>query len=80
MEEEVKGQSKTAELERSKRIDAARTFKTSETDLTKAREDLKEATRVRDSATAGLIGAQKQAEEQTNRLLVADEQLQIAKE
>ena len=44
MEEEVKGQSKTAELEHSKRIDAARTLKTFETDLAKAREDLKEAT------------------------------------
>ena len=57
MEEEVKGQSKTAELERSKQIDAARTLKTSETDLAKAREDLKEATRARDSAAAGLTGA-----------------------
>ena len=44
MEEEVKGQSKTVELERGKRIDAARTLKTSETDLAKAREELKEAT------------------------------------
>ena len=59
MEEEVKGQSKTAELERNKRIDATRTLKTSEADLTKAREDLKEATRARDSAEAGLTGAQK---------------------
>ena len=36
MEEEVKEQSKIAELERHKRIDAARTFKTSETGLAKA--------------------------------------------
>ena len=63
MEEKVKGQSKIVELERSKRIDAARTLKTSEINLAKAREDLKEATQARDSAAAGLIGAQKQAEE-----------------
>ena len=46
----------------------------------KAREDLKEATRARDNAVAGLTGAQKQAKEQTKRLLAAEEQLQIAKE
>ena len=45
----------------------------------KAREDLKEAARARDSAAAGLTGAQKQAEEQTKRLLVVYEQLQITK-
>ena len=73
MEEEVKGQSKTAELERNKRIDAARTLKTSEADLAKAREDLKEAARARDSAAASLTGAQKQAEEQTKRLLITED-------
>ena len=46
----------------------------------KAREDLKEAARARDSAAVGLTSAQKQAEEQTKRLLAAEEQLQIAKE
>ena len=59
MEEEVKGQSKTAKLEHNKRIDAAQTFKKSETDLAKAREDLKEATRAKDSAEASLTSAQK---------------------
>ena len=59
MEEEVKGQSKTVELECDKRIDAARTLKKSKADLAKAREDLKEATRTRDSVLAGLTGAQK---------------------
>ena len=73
MEEEVKGQSKTVELERGKRIDAARTLKTSETDLMKAREELKEATRARDSAAAGLTSAQKQAEEQIKHLLATEE-------
>ena len=57
MEEEVKGQSKAAEVERTKRIDAARTLKASETDFAKAREDLKEAARARDSATASFTGA-----------------------
>ena len=38
-----------------------------------AKEDLKEATRARDSAEAILTGAQKQAEEQTRRLLAAEE-------
>ena len=41
MEEEVKGQSKTIEFERNKRIEAMRTLKNSEADLVKAREDLK---------------------------------------
>ena len=80
MEEEVNKQSKAAEGERTKRIDAVRTLKASETDLTKAKEDLKDATRDRDSALTGLKGAQTQAEEQTKHLLVAEEQLQIAKE
>ena len=80
MEEEVKGQSKAAEDERTKRIDVAQTLKAFEADLAKAREELKEATRDRDSALAGLTGAQKQAEEQTKRLLDTEEQLQIAKE
>ena len=73
MEEEVNRQSKAAEGERNKRIDAARTLKASETDLAKAREDLKDATRDRDSALTGLKGAQKQAEEQTKRLLITED-------
>ena len=59
MEEEVNKQSKAVENERSKRIDAARTLKTSEDDLAKAKEVLKEAIRERDSASVGLDGAQK---------------------
>ena len=59
IEEEVKRQSKTAELERDKHIDAVRTLKKFEADLVKAREDLKEAARDRDSVVAGLTGAQK---------------------
>ncbi|XP_030932635.1 uncharacterized protein LOC115958362 [Quercus lobata] len=80
MEEEVNKQSKATENERSKRLDATRTLKTSEDDLTKAKDALKEAIRERDSASTGLEGAQKQAEEQTKRLLEAEDQLRIAKE
>ena len=80
MEKEVKEQSKTAELERNKRINATRTLKNSKFDLAKAREDLKDAIKAKDSAEASLIGAQKQAEEQMRRLLAAEEQLEIAKE
>ena len=63
MEEEVNRQSKAAEDERTKHIDAAQTLKASEADLAKARKDLKDATRDRDSALTGLTGVQKQAEE-----------------
>ena len=80
MEEEVNKQSKAAENERSKHLDASQTLKAFKDDLAKAKEDLKEAIRERDSASAGLNGAQKQAEEQTKRLLEAEDQLQIAKE
>ena len=59
MEEEVNKQSKVAKNERSKRIDAARTLKAFEDDLAKAKDALKEAIRERDSALAGLDGAQK---------------------
>ena len=80
MEEMANDQGKTLDLEREKRLDATRTLKNSETDLLKARKDLKEITRARDSAESGLASAQKQAEDQTRRLLEAEEQLQIAKE
>ena len=44
------------------------------------REDLKEMTRAKDSAESGLASAQKQVEDQTRRLLEAEDQLRIAKE
>ena len=47
------------ELERNKRMDAAQTLKNSEADLTKAKEELKEMTRARDSAESGLASAQR---------------------
>ena len=69
-------QSKAAENERSKRLEATRTLKASEDDLAKAKAALTEADR--DSASAGLAGAQKQAEDHTKRLLEAEDQLRIA--
>ena len=45
------------ELERDKRLDAARTLKNSEADISKAREELKEVTRARDSTESGLASA-----------------------
>ena len=59
MEEVANDQSKALELERDKRLDATRTLKNSEADLLKAREDLKEMTRARDSIESGLASAQK---------------------
>ena len=59
MEEEVNKQSKAAENERTKRINAMQTLKASEEDIAKAKENLKEAIQERDSASAGLNGAQK---------------------
>ena len=61
-------------------MDTVQTLKNSEADLSKAREDLKEMTRTRDSAEVGLFGAQKQAETQTKCLLETEDQLRIAKE
>ena len=52
-------QGMTLDLGREKRLDATRTLKNSEADLLKARENLKEATRAKDSAEASLAGAQK---------------------
>ena len=59
MEEEVNKQSKAAENELSKRLEAMRTLKASEDDLAKAKAALTEAIRDRDSASAGLARAQK---------------------
>ena len=66
-------QSKAAENERSKRLEAMRTLKASEDDLAKAKVALIEAIRDRDSASAGLASAQKQAEDQTKCLLKAED-------
>ena len=73
-------QSKAAENERSKRLEATRTLKASEDDLAKAKAALTEAIRDRDSTSVGLASAQKQAEDQTKSLLEAEDQLRIVKE
>ena len=80
MEEEVNNRSKAAESERSKRITASKTLQATEDELAKAKADLITATRKRDSALSGLTGAQKQAKDQTKRLLIAKNQLKVAKE
>ena len=72
MEEMANDQGRTLDLEHEKRLDATRTLKNSEADLLKAREDLKEVTRARDSAKSGLASAQKQAEDQTRHLQEAE--------
>ena len=72
MEEMANDQGRTLDLEHEKRLDATRTLKNSKADLLKAREDLKEVTRARDSAKLGLDSAQKQAEDQTRRLQEAE--------
>ena len=76
----MNNRSKAAESERSKRITASKTLQTTEDELAKAKADLITATRERDSALSGLTGAQKQAKDQTKRLLVAEDQLKVAKE
>ena len=73
MEKAANDQSRTLELERNKRLDAARTLKNSEADLLKAREDLKEMIRAIDSVESDFINAQKQAKDQTRRLLEAED-------
>ena len=73
LEEMANDQSRTLDLKRNKHLDATRTLKNSEADLLKAREDLNEVTRARDNAKSGLASAQKQAEDQTRRLLEAEE-------
>ena len=79
MEEVANDQGRALELERDKHLDATRTLKNSKADLLKAREDLKEMTRARDSVESGLASAQIQAKDQTKRLLKAKDQLKIAK-
>ena len=54
-------------------MDATRILKNSEADLLKAREDLKEMTKARDSAELGLASVQKQAEDQMRCLLEAED-------
>ena len=76
----MNNRSKVAESERNKRITALKTLQASEDELAKAKADLTIAIRERDSASVGLVSAQKQAEDQIKCLLAAEDQLQITKE
>ena len=57
LEEETNDQGRALELECDKRLDATLTLKNFEADPLKARENLKEMTRARDSAELGLVSA-----------------------
>ena len=76
----MNNRSKAAKNERTNRITASKTLQASEDELAKAKADLTIAIRERDSASAGLASAQKQAEDQTKCLLEAEDQLRIAKD
>ena len=76
----MNNRSKAAENERNKCITTSKTLRASEDELAKAKADLTIAIRERDSVSAGLASAQKQAEDQTKRVLEAEDQLRIAKD
>ena len=57
MEEMANDQSRTLDLEHDKRLDVTRTLKNSKANLLKAREDLKEVTRAKESTESGLASA-----------------------
>ena len=54
-------------------MDAVRTLKNSEADLSKVREELKEVTKARDSAESGLANFQRQAESWIKHLLETED-------
>ena len=76
----MNNKSKAAENEHTKRMTTSKTLQASEDELTKVKADLTAAIRERDSVSSGLASAQKQAEDQTKRLLEAEDQLRIAKD
>ena len=76
----MNNRSKAAEIERKKRITTSKTLESSEEELAKVKADLVITTRERDNVSAGLASAQKQAEDQTKRVLEAENQLRIAKD
>ena len=69
LEDVASSQSRATGLEREKMLDAARTLKVSKADLSKVREQLVEMKKAQDIAESGLASAQKQAHDQTERLL-----------
>ena len=76
----MNNKSKVAENERKRRITASKTFEVSEDELARVKADLTITTRERDNVSAGLASAQKQAADQTKRVLEAEDQLRIAKD
>ena len=76
----MNNRSKATENERKKRITASKTLEASEDELAKVKADLTITIRERDNVSAGLANAQKQAEDQTKRVLEAEDQLRIAKD
>ena len=76
----MNNRSKAVENERKKHITASKTLEASEDKLAKVKADLTITIRERDNVSASLASAQKQAEDQTKRVLEAEDQLQIAKE
>ncbi|XP_023923980.1 uncharacterized protein LOC112035381 [Quercus suber] len=79
LEEEANNQNRAFDLEREKHLDTARTLKVSETDLSKAREELKEMTRARDATETSLANAQKRAKDETRHLRDVEYQLKTSK-
>ena len=71
----MNNRSKAAENERKKRITASKTLEASEDKLAKVKADLTITIRERDNVSAGLASAQKQVEDQTKRVLEAEDQL-----
>ena len=76
----MNNKSKAAENERKRRITASKTLEASENELARVKADLTITTRERDNVSAGLSSAQKQATDQTKRVLEAEDQLRIAKD
>ena len=76
----MNNRSKVAENERKRRITASKTLEAFEDELAKVKADLTITIRERDNVSAGLASAQKQAEDQTKRVLEAEDQLRIAKD
>ena len=76
----MNNRSKVAENERKRRITASKTLEASENELARVKADLTITTRERDNVSAGLSSAQKQAADQTKRVLEAEDQLRIAKD
>ena len=69
----MNNKSKAAENERTKRITTSKTLQATEDELTKVKADLTATTCERDNVSAGLASAQKQAEDQTKRLLETED-------